>query len=220
MLSMLNWSLAHQPSREIWLFYGVRNAAEAVMPARLQQLAAAHPNFHLRICYSAPRPEDLHGQASVISGRVDIAVLREHLPLKPFEFYICGPAPMLESLVPALEAWGVPPSRIHFEAFGPSSLKRRQPSEETRAGEAEVTVTFTRSRKQISWRPSAGSLLEFAEANGVSVASGCRAGGCGSCQTTINTGEITYQQPPGYDPEPGTCLLCVCAPKTSVTLEA
>jgi len=28
---------------------------------------------------------------------------------------------MLESLVPALEDWGVPEARIHFEAFGPAS---------------------------------------------------------------------------------------------------
>ena len=41
-----------------------------------------------------------------------------------------------------------------------------------------------------------------------------------TCQTTIRSGEVVYHQPPDYDPEPGTCLLCVCVPKSSVTLEA
>jgi hypothetical protein len=72
----------------------------------------------------------------------------------------------------------------------------------------------------LPWQPESSSLLEFAEANGISVNSGCRAGGCGSCQTTIQAGEINYRNPPDYDPEPGSCLLCVCSPKTSVTLEA
>jgi ferredoxin-NADP reductase len=47
------------------------------------------------------------------------------LPFKPYHFYICGPTPMMESLVPALEEWGVPDSHIHFEAFGPASIKRK-----------------------------------------------------------------------------------------------
>jgi ferredoxin len=81
-------------------------------------------------------------------------------------------------------------------------------------------VTFANSGKEILWSPAAGSLLELAEANGVSVNSGCRAGSCGSCQTTISAGEVSYQQAPDFDPEPGNCLLCVCIPKTPVTLEA
>jgi hypothetical protein len=144
------------------------------------------------------------------------------LPLKPYEFYICGPTPMMESLVIGLEEWGVPERRIHFEAFGPASIKRRPAVElpPSDATASDILVTFARSGKQLPWQPAAGSLLEFAEANGLAVDSGCRAGGCGTCQTTIKSGEVAYLKPPDYDPEPGSCLLCVCAPRTSVTLEA
>jgi ferredoxin len=74
-------------------------------------------------------------------------------------------------------------------------------------------VNFAKSGKQLNWQPGSGSLLDFAEANGIAVNSGCRAGGCGSCQTTIAAGEVTYNQAPDYDPEPGSCLLCVCSPE-------
>jgi ferredoxin len=80
-------------------------------------------------------------------------------------------------------------------------------------------VTFAKSGKQETWEPGMGSLLDFAEARGIVVSSGCRAGGCGSCQTSIRAGEVAYTQAPDFDPEPGTCLLCVCTPKTAVTLE-
>jgi len=145
------------------------------------------------------------------------------LPLRPYDFYVCGPTPMMESLVPALEDWGVPDERIHFEAFGPASIRRKSvagaesPNESAATG---IVVNFSRSGRQLPWTPAAGNLLELAEANGISVNSGCRAGSCGSCQTTIQSGEVSYRQPPDFDPEPGSCLLCVCAPKTSVTLEA
>ena len=85
---------------------------------------------------------------------------------------------------------------------------------------SDITVTFAKSGQQAQWSPQSGSLLEFAEAQGIAIDSGCRAGGCGTCQTTIQTGEVAYSQSPDYDPEPGTCLMCVCIPKTHVTLEA
>jgi ferredoxin-NADP reductase len=226
MLSMLHWCLAEQPEREVWLFYGVRNGQEPVMKAELEALAAAHPNFRLRFCFSDPLPEDRLGQDYQHHGRVDVDLLRMSLPLKPYHFYICGPTPMMESLVAGLEDWGVPEARIHFEAFGPASIKRKPASAPVEAVAphkdiaGDIVVNFAKSGKQLAWQPGAGSLLEFAEANGVKVDSGCRAGGCGSCQTTIQSGEVSYRQAPDYDPEPGSCLLCCCAPKTSVTLEA
>lgn len=226
MLSMLNWSLSEQPGREIWLFYGVRNGRELVMKSQLEALAAEHPNFHLQLCLSNPLPEEVEGRDYQHRGRVDVDLLRMQLPLKPYHFYICGPTPMMESLVQALEDWGVPDSHIHFEAFGPASIKRKHAvsvsieESQNEAMDTGILVTFAKSGKQLPWKTTVGSLLEFAEANGIVVNSGCRAGGCGSCQTTILDGEVAYRQPPDYDPEPGTCLLCVCEPKTSVTLEA
>ncbi len=226
LLSMLNWSLAEQPGREIWLFYGVRDGREAIMGDHLAALAAAHPNFHPRLCYSQPRPDDQLGRDYHHRGRVDVTLFRLELPLKPFHFFVCGPTSMMESLIPALEDWGVPPDRIHFEAFGPASISRRQtapaPIDASRVmptGEV-IQVNFAKTGRQLAWTPGITSLLELAEANGIGVDSGCRAGSCGTCQTRIKDGEVVYRQPPDYDPEPGTCLLCLCTPKTHLTLEA
>jgi len=222
LLSMLNWSLSHQGGREVWLFYAVRHSRQLVMESHLQELAKLHPNFHLHLCLSAPLPLDLADPSWRRHGRVDVPLLRLLLPLKPYHFYICGPTPLLQSLVPALEDWGVPDAHIHFEAFGPASIARKKShvSPLTPQKDSGIVVTFAKSGQQLSWPGGDVSLLDFAEANGISVSSGCRAGGCGTCQTTITTGEVTYRQAPDFDPELGTCLLCVCQPKNSVTLEA
>jgi ferredoxin-NADP reductase/ferredoxin len=225
MLSMIIWLAREQPSREVWLFYGVRNSSELIMQPDLDALAASNPNFHLQLCFSDPMPEDRRGRDYMHRGRIDVSLLRMQLPLKPYHFYICGPTSMLESLVPALEDWGIPAARIHFEAFGPASIKRRSAPDRVDlafqgdAKDAGIVVTFVGAGKQLPWQPAKGNLLDFAEANGISVSSGCRAGACGSCQTTIQSGEVTYRQIPEYDPKPGTCLLCVSVPKTSVALE-
>ncbi len=224
LLSMLTWCLASQPAREIWLFYGVRNSPELMARPQLEALAAQHPNFHLNFCFSDPLATGTVGLNFQHRGRIEVALLRRLLPLKPYHFYICGPTPMLESLVPALEDWGVPDARIHFEAFGPASVKRKNVAAASASAGAshpantDIMVSFTKTGMQVPWQADSGSLLELAESHGLAVNSGCRAGGCGSCQTTILSGEVSYHQSPDFDPEPGTCLLCVCTPKTNVTL--
>ena len=213
--SMLNAALAARQDREVWLFYGVRDGNEIVMRARLDELARKHRNFHLHICFSRPGPNDVFGRDYRHASRVDIGLLRMELGIKPYHFYICGPAPMMETLVPALEDWGVPAARVHYEAFGPATVSRRATAPE--AGPA-LGVTFSQSGRRIDW--SAGSLLQLAEVNGVQVESGCRSGCCGACQTTIVSGEVVYQQRPEFEVEPGSCLLCLAQPSTELVLAA
>lgn len=220
MLSMIEWCLAHEPEREIWLFYGVRNGSELVMRERLESQASRHASLRLHFCFSDPQPDEAAGRDYHHADRVSLDLLRMQLPLKPYQFYICGPGTMMATMVEGLTAWGVPEVRIHYEAFGPASVKPRQKAATVADEASELTVTFARSGITVPWRRAAGSLLDFAEQEGVSVDSSCRGGACGTCRTTIRQGEVSYTQAPDYDPEPGTCLLCVCTPKTSVTLEA
>ena len=219
MLSMLNTLLEGEINREIWLYYGVSNGDEHVMREHLQTLARTHDNFHLQVCYSAPNENDLEGVDYQHNGRVTIQLLRSTLKLTRYQFYVCGPRPMMESLVPGLEDWGVDSADIYYESFGPASLIKHEkvaPSATT----LPITVTFGRSGKRIPWDFAADSLLEFAEANDIEVESGCRAGSCGSCQTAIKTGEVDYNQEPDADVTPGHCLLCISTPKSDLTLDA
>lgn len=212
--SMLAACLAVRPEREVWLFYGVHDGSEMVLRQELEMLASRHPNFHLQRCFSRPGADDQQGRDYQHAGRVDLARLRMELKHQPYHFYLCGPATMMESLVPDLEDWGIPPSHIHYEAFGPASISRRTPV----AMATALNVDFARSGQCLTW--TGGTLLELAEAHGVRVDSGCRAGGCGACQTVIEAGEVVYAQTPEFDIEPGSCLLCLAQPKTHLVLAA
>ena len=220
MLSILNSVLERSLEREIWLYYGVRNGNEHVMKGHLQTLASQHSNFHLHVCYSAANEKDVKGKDYDHRGRVDVALLRNTLKLARYQFYVCGPKPMMESLVPGLEEWGVASGDIHYESFGPATLVKREKPAQTASAMQPISVTFSRSGKTLSWDPSADSLLEFAEANAIEVDSGCRAGSCGCCQTLLAAGEVDYSQQPDADIEPGHCLLCITTPKCDLVLEA
>lgn len=225
MLSMLETSLALTPEREVWLFYGVRNGAEQIMKSRLHDLAQRYPNFHLHVCYSRPGVDDVAGVDFQHRSHVNIGLLRQTLNLRPYHFYICGPRQMMESLVPALAEWGVDPERIHYEAFGPSTVPKLAKAVQQPLGSGSVVaaspkVKFAKSAKEQQWDPRADSLLEFAEDLGIAVPSGCRAGSCGSCQTTVVSGEVETTKEPDFDLSPGCCLLCISKPKSDLVLSA
>ena len=79
---------------------------------------------------------------------------------------------------------------------------------------------FAKSNQTLSWAADAGTLLEFGEANGIKMQSGCRSGGCGTCLTALKEGEIEYVHRPGKKPEAGSCLICIAQPAGRVVLDA
>jgi hypothetical protein len=219
MISMLNAICESGTQRETWFFYGVRNGDEHIMREHLEALEAEHENVHVRVCYSNPKDDEVEGEGFHHSCRVGVDLFKKALPSNNYEFYICGPPPMMESLTSDLRDWGVPDSDVYFEAFGPASVKKTAPAPAAAAATGQV-VTFARSNKTITWDGSHGSILELAEANGVELDFGCRAGSCGTCITAVKTGEVSYVEEPGSLPESGSCLACVSVPKSDLALDA
>lgn len=79
-----------------------------------------------------------------------------------------------------------------------------------------VQVTFAGSNLNATWDSSRGTLLELAEALGLTPKNGCRSGMCGVCAVRIVLGEVEYLRPTLADPEPGTALICKAVPKRPV----
>ena len=222
MLSMAHAIAAGGSKRETWFFFGVRNTQEHIHKAELEQLAAGHDNIHLHVCYSRPGPGDVVGRDYQHEGRVSVDLFKELLPSNNFEYFLCGNGAFMKSITDGLEVWGVPEKDVHFEAFGPATVKKKT-APSTAAETAflsKLQVTFSRSGKTVRWEPSAGNLLDFASAQGVRIDSGCCAGSCGSCLVAIKSGDVDYLKPPDAEPEQGACLTCICRPKGDLVLDA
>jgi ferredoxin-NADP reductase len=222
MLSMLRWCAQHQPGRAVHLYYGVRNSAEQAYKAVLEELAATLAPFKLHMVYSRPLPDDAKPRDYQHAGHINLDLLKSTLPHGPHQFYLCGPSALLESVVPALVQWGVAPADIHFEAFGPSTVRLPTPeaTEPVALPGDPLQIHFTKSGRSLPWTGRESNLLDFAEAHGIVVESGCRSGSCGSCVTTLASGTVDYANPPDFDIAPGQCLLCVAKPRAPLTLDA
>jgi ferredoxin len=122
----------------------------------------------------------------------------------------------MQSLVPALWKWGVPESHVHFEAFGPASVKRVAADRPA----VKCDVRFERTGRTKVWDGTFASLLEFGEAAGVAMPSGCRAGSCGECMMAVSAGSIAMIKQPGIPVPTGHCLTCISIPAQELVLDA
>ena len=83
-----------------------------------------------------------------------------------------------------------------------------------------LAVEFKKSGKAGKWAGRTTNLPELAEANGISIPSGCRAGSCGTCQVAVFSGEVGYLDKSDFETEPGTRLTCIGCPKSDVVIDA
>ena len=219
LVSMLD-AIAHAGRpRDVYAVFGFRNSLHQPFREHVQKLAQANSNIRLHVSYSHPLADDVWYRDYNHRGRVTIERLREALPSSNFRFYVCGPGEMMASLVPALWAWGVPEAHVHFEAFGPASVKRLSAGSAARRISEACNVRFERSDRDVIGDGSSASLLEFGEENGVALPSGCRAGSCGECMIGVRSGMVQPLKPAGISIPPGHCLTCITVPAGELVLD-
>jgi uncharacterized protein len=216
---MLNAIVESGLRRETWVFYGVRNHHDHLMHEHLERIAALHPYIHLHVCYSRPIRENGTTVGRFHHARrVGVELLKQLLPGSYYDYYLCGPAQMMQSLYNGLLEWGVPEHRLHFEAFGPAAVKSAAPDPDAQP-DCGIEVTFARSNTTVMWSRCDSPLLELAEDSGISIPFGCRAGSCGTCVTRIVSGEVSYLHEPGAPLGEGEALTCVALPASPLVLD-
>lgn len=220
LLCMANALAARGSKRECWFLFGARNGTEFIHRDEIERLRQLG-NFQVHVWFSRPRSEDQKGRDYQHEGRVTPDALRQLLPSNNYEFFLCGPGPFMNAITEGLRAWGVPDSAVHFEAFGPATVKKAAPAAAVAvpAGQPAPRVRFAKSGKECPWQAGL-SVLELAESLGIRIDAGCRAGSCGSCLVAIKEGSVEYLQKPEAQPEEGSCLTCICRPKSDLVLDA
>jgi ferredoxin-NADP reductase/MOSC domain-containing protein YiiM len=218
LLSMLKYIAAEEAHREAWLLYGVRDDRDYIMRTQLEAIAQKHPNIRLHIfcsrsACSMDNPDVLH------IGHIDLNAMKRLLPSKAYDFYVCGPPAMMDSVTRDLQTWGVPTERVHTEAFGPAAVSRTVHGPGTRP-DCGFDVTFERSGVTAQWSRCESPLLELAEDHSVAIEFGCRAGSCGTCVTRLLSGSVRYLHQPNAPLEAGQILPCIAVPAEPLRLDA
>ena len=102
-----------EDARPALLFFAARNWQRVTFRG---ELAALERTMNLKVVYVFEEvPPGWNGER----GHVTADVLRRHLPrqYRRFQFFVCGPPPMMASLEAVLGALAVPAANIHTERF-------------------------------------------------------------------------------------------------------
>jgi ferredoxin-NADP reductase len=159
--------------RVTFVHYGF-TAADVCYRDELADLVDALPGARLLIGLTdAPGEGDLDG----FFGPEHLAAITEH-PERA-QVYLCGPAPLMAS-VEAVFADLDLADHVHLERFGPPPI-------DPTIAVGDGAVSFARSGVAA---PSVGTVLETAEAAGLTPAFGCRRGICGTCTRTKASGQV------------------------------
>jgi ferredoxin-NADP reductase len=198
---------------EIWLFYSNQNSQKHAFRSRICFHAARLPGLKVSNHYTSPLPSDTLGRDFDSRDRITAAVVSEDLIARRARVYMCGPSGMMKAFAGGLVARGVP----HFDIFQELFTAPIGPV----ADDGKTyTVTFSRSHSTpIVWTATKGPILNFAEAEGLSLPSGCRVGECESCALHIVSGCVRYLNGVESD-DPSVCLTCSAVPASNLVLEA
>ena len=119
-ISMLYAALEEQPGRDIIFIQCALDGAVRPFADELDTLQRDCDRLKLHVRLSEPSAADRTSGRHHSEGFLDAALLADLLGEQRAEFYVCGPAPMLQHTYRLLKARGVDDADIHYEFFGPA----------------------------------------------------------------------------------------------------
>jgi ferredoxin-NADP reductase len=161
--------------RRIKLFYANRSRDSVIFGESLRALAEDNPD---RLALAEHFDEE--------SGVVQRAAVQLFIDSSAdVDYYICGPAPFMDTVEETLLDAGVPRDRLYLERFqvAPVSVDAAESSAETE----EVVIELDRKTITASYR-AGNTLLQTARMAGLNAPSSCETGSCGTCMARIESG--------------------------------
>ena len=204
--------------RKVFAAFGMRAPDQHPLVNELKALMAERPNLEVKLAYSQYDGEPVAGLAR---AQARTACARRSPAARGSA--ACRSLSLRSgrhSSATCTTAWSRPASIRCASATRRSGRRHccRRDGDLAADPAAKFNVTFARSNMEAVWTPASGTLLNLAEAAGVSPTFGCRAGSCGLCRTAISEGRVSYVEPID-EPEAGYVYPCCAIPETDCRLE-
>lgn len=202
---------------DVTVVHSARSDRDLACRAELDALGEQLPGLRVRWV-----PEDTW-------GRLHTEMLRALVPdAAAREVFVCGPEGYRTQVRRLLTELGCDPVRCHEESFVLGSPDAPAPPPAAPDGEAAgavgtaPVVRFARSGKEVSCPPGT-TVLEAARRAGVPLPSSCAEGLCGTCTSTLLSGQVDMHHQGGIRPRDvraGKFLPCCSTPQGDLEVDA
>lgn len=219
---------------DILFVHNARTPADIIFRRELEAIVSVTPNVRVVHMCEADYPSE---RWMGLRGRLSPAALEAIAPdLAERMVYTCGPAPYMGAVRRVLEESGFDMRNYNEESFSFESLPsadRSQVQTEQPAGdnaqagnapqgETSFAVEFVRSGKTVTCGINE-NVLDAAVAAGLRLPSSCSQGMCGTCKSTMLTGEVDMQHNGGIRPKEiaqQKILICCSKPLSDLRIDA
>ena len=186
-LSVLQTTLAVEPTSMFTLIYGNRSAETTMFRDTLERLAGQYGK-RLEVIYVHSRDP---GHPPALSGHIDRDKLADWLgstlvPETIDKWFLCGPIELVTTARDTLVEHLVDPDRIHVELFHGSD---RNGARDTVYPRTAVTMRLSGCERTFDVSPG-DSVLEAALLAGANPPYTCMGGACGTCKASLVTGSV------------------------------
>ncbi|RCW44488.1 ferredoxin-NADP reductase [Halopolyspora algeriensis] len=224
-ISILASTLDAEPDSRATLLYANRDADSTMFADELTMLVRQFEG-RLRILHFHSRVSEASNDAAgshehTIPARLDADRLRAQLGRQPGlagadEWFLCGPAGLVDQAREVLDAHRVPAERVHRELFTAATGQAAVDGLEE-VVPATVTVTLDGERTHVA-AEAGESLLEAGLRAGIDAPYSCTGGACATCRATLRSGTVHMEQNhvlSEQDIDNGWVLTCQSRPTSS-----
>lgn len=226
LMSIAKSILKMEPKSRVSLIYGNRTVESIIFWKKLMDMELADRK-RLSVVHVLSKPTDswagLRGRINKANIVVMLKDLDVHFRSEKEEFFLCGPAGMMEEVLDILDVFEVPQERIHKENFmAPMLDESIELADSEGLQTREVTVKYDGDDFTFKVEPHQ-TILEAALELDIDLPYSCQAGMCTACLGKCVSGKIKMDEDEGLtqaEQEEGWVLTCVSHPLTDgVVLE-
>ena len=127
-MSMLLSVLETAPARPVYFIHAALNGATHAFRDTVRSLAASHKNLKVHTRYSEASADDRSNGWCDSEGFVDGELIESLIPDRDADYYFCGPKPFMVNIYHQLLEWGIAPTQVHLEFFGPKQELQKAPA--------------------------------------------------------------------------------------------
>ncbi|WP_418642855.1 MOSC N-terminal beta barrel domain-containing protein [Vibrio chaetopteri] len=205
MMSMLRDLSDRDAVNNVVFFHQCSTVDDIPFAEELKSLEAKHENLTVMLSLTQSS-DDWQG----LKGRFSLSHLKQIPDLTARQVFVCGPDGFMQKAKNLMLKKGLAEDHYHQEAFGVAT-----------ATEDSVKALQISIDGNVFEGDNQKTLLEQAEDAGMSIAHTCRAGFCGACKVTVESGLVHQPDVPAIQESEiaeGKVLACCSVPRTDVEI--
>lgn len=192
MMSILKSILYVEKQSTITLIYANKNESSTIFKNDLDVLSTSHLNLKVVYVFDEPQNSVPDIQKGIITPEKTLQLIENYGGVNADEYFICGPAPMMENVKTTLEKLKIKKEKIHIEYFTSVIDAVNKASGDSSGADVKAKVTVIQYGIETTYdlETTGISILDASIEAGVDAPYSCKGAVCCTCRAKVIEGKV------------------------------